>query len=177
MKKAFQNASADVISGYVFTILGFLVVLGSWAMPDFSELGASWYEAPGLTPGLLGAALSVCGVLLVMRAPTVEEQGEDKLSSDQDEPMLELLKDPKSRQRVYITASLCVFYALVMVGLLPFWLATALFVFAFIFGFEYEPGCERALLYRRAMVALIIALATSVAVTLVFQELFLVRLP
>jgi putative tricarboxylic transport membrane protein len=62
-----------------------------------------------------------------------------------------------------------------MVGRLPFWLASAIFVFAFTAVFEWHEAPERR--SRRLVEAAVIGLCTGVAVTLVFEKLFLLRLP
>ncbi len=66
-------------------------------------------------------------------------------------------------------------YAGVLVGRLPFWLASALFVFAFTTAFEWEQGPQGRV--RRVIEAALIGIGTGVAVTLVFEKLFLLRLP
>jgi putative tricarboxylic transport membrane protein len=68
-----------------------------------------------------------------------------------------------------------VLYAGVLVGRVPFWLASALFVFAFTAAFEWNRGPERRA--RRILEAALIGLGTGLAVTLVFEKLFLLRLP
>jgi hypothetical protein len=57
----------------------------------------------------------------------------------------------------------------------PFWLASALFVFAFTVVFEWDAGpAGRA---RRIVEAAAIGLGTGLAVTMIFEKLFLLRLP
>ncbi|MBX9699094.1 MAG: hypothetical protein K2X74_06640, partial [Acetobacteraceae bacterium] len=59
----------------------------------------------------------------------------------------------------------------------PFWLAAFGFIFLAILLFEWpERRCAGTLLRGAAQAALIAAVA-SAAITLVFQEVFLVRLP
>jgi putative tricarboxylic transport membrane protein len=65
----------------------------------------------------------------------------------------------------------------VLVGTMPFWLAAAVFVSAFIIIFEWRPGLSPAQRARSFVAPVLIAAATGVAVTLVFQQIFLVRLP
>ena len=69
--------------------------------------------------------------------------------------------------------------ALVLVGHgLPFWLATGVFVAAFIFGFDRarQTALGRSTA-RQLMLAAICGAVTSAVVTLVFQDIFYVRLP
>ena len=68
-------------------------------------------------------------------------------------------------------------YTLGLVGWLPFWLATALFVFGFIVVFEVVLAPRAAALARTLAWAAAVALVAGVAVVLVFERGFLVRLP
>lgn len=72
-------------------------------------------------------------------------------------------------------ALLGVLYAGVLVGRLPFWMASALFVFAFTAAFEWSVGPVGRL--RRLVEAAVLGLAIGGIVTLVFERIFLVRLP
>jgi hypothetical protein len=65
----------------------------------------------------------------------------------------------------------------VLVGWLPFWLASALFISAFTIIFEWDATAPTALRVRRIVTASILGLVVGGAVYLLFQELFLVRLP
>ena len=85
--------------------------------------------------------------------------------------------DAGSWRRLALTALLCLVYAAGMVGHVDFRLATALFVFAFVVVFEWKPGeSGRTHAIKVAWAALQAALV-ALAVAVVFQELFLVRLP
>lgn len=75
--------------------------------------------------------------------------------------------------RTLVTLGVCLGYALGLVGRVPFWLATGLFVLAFVGWF----GFERARPARSVAIAAATALVTSAAVTLLFERVFLVRLP
>ena len=79
------------------------------------------------------------------------------------------------RRQLATATLLGLLYAGVMVGRLPFWLASALFVFTFTAAFEWEPGPRGRL--RRVIEAALIGLGTGIAVMLVFERLFLLRLP
>jgi len=65
---------------------------------------------------------------------------------------------------------LCLGYAVGLVGRVPFWLATFVFVSAFIAVFEYPSR-------RRMAAAPLYGIATALAVTYLFESVFLVRLP
>jgi putative tricarboxylic transport membrane protein len=76
--------------------------------------------------------------------------------------------------RLAVALSLCLGYALGLVGRTPFWLATALFVTSFIVVFEWTDDGNRM---ARLAWALAIGIAAGVGISYVFSELFLVRLP
>ena len=65
-----------------------------------------------------------------------------------------------------------------LIGRMPFWLAAAVFVATFTILFEWQAGQP----WRRARcggsaTAVLLGLVTGIAVTLVFEKLFYVRLP
>lgn len=76
-----------------------------------------------------------------------------------------------------ITLGLCLFYSLGMIGFLPYYMGTGLFVLMFIVIFEYDLGLSPRSQIKKLMFALIQAVLVAAGVTLVFQELFLVNLP
>ena len=79
--------------------------------------------------------------------------------------------------RVAAAMALILVYSLGLVGWLPFWLATAVFVTAFIVCFEYLLEAPRPSLGRTLAWALGVGLFAGIAVVLVFERGFLVRLP
>ena len=73
--------------------------------------------------------------------------------------------------------SLTLVFAVGMIGRMPFWLAAAAFVFLFILVFELRRGVAFATLARDAAWAAAIALASGWSATLLFQNVFLIRMP
>ena len=78
--------------------------------------------------------------------------------------------------RLGLTLLLTLVYAGVLVGRLPFALATFLFVGGFIVVFEWRRG-PAAAAARRIAIAVFEAALVAVAVSFVFERIFLVRLP
>ena len=79
--------------------------------------------------------------------------------------------------RAGVVMLLALIYTLGLIGTLPFWAATGLFVFSFILCFECWLAEPRRPLLASLLWALGLAVATAVLVTLVFERAFLVRLP
>ena len=86
--------------------------------------------------------------------------------------------DYAPRSSFALAAGMFFVYALLLVGRgLPFWLGTALFVTAFVFLFQRAQRKAAGKVGRGIVVALACGVLTALIVTLVFEQLFYVRLP
>jgi hypothetical protein len=163
---------ADLLTALVLFALGTAILWWSWTMPRLEMRRIHPLTVPGLVPGLLGGALMLCSALLGLRAWQRMRQG----GGEGWRALARLLASDGAR-RVAALSALILTYTLGLVGFVPFWLATALFVFSAIAVFELlltdEPRPLRAGLLWAAGQAVVVA----VAVTLVFERGFLVRLP
>jgi hypothetical protein len=164
-------ARADFVTGIVLIALGIATVIASLEMPRFAELNVEPYTAPGLVPGALGAVILVLGGALFVRAARA---GGWRLRARTPAPTW---APARGTRNLAIAVALCLGYAGGLIGRVPFWLATFLFVAAFVALFEWRLAGTRAEQARRLAFALAFAAAVAAAVTLVFQEVFLVRLP
>jgi hypothetical protein len=161
---------ADFVAGLVLALLGLAVVFASVEMPRFEERDVNPYTAPGLVPGALGAIILALGTVLFVRAAWA---GGWRLSSPDAKSSS---KDPGIR-RLALAVVLCLIYAGGLVGTVPFWLATFVFITAFVVLFEWPLATGRADRLRRLAIAPLLAAVIAAAVTLLFQDVFLVRLP
>ena len=168
-EKSAANA-ADLITGLLFVLVGLAVLYGSWTMPRLANRGIHPLTAPGLVPGLLALALLVCGGLLAAGAWRGGGIAGGLAA------LAAILRGPVTG-RVAAAMALILVYSLGLVGWLPFWLATAVFVTAFIVCFEYLLEAPRPPLGRTLAWALGVGLFAGIAVVLVFERGFLVRLP
>lgn len=164
---------ADFITGLALIALGVGALMQSLAMPRFADLGVNPYTVPGLVPGLLGAIIAGLGGVLTLRAAgnggwrmaRAETQAPDRAERGRE------------WRRLLITLALTVGYAGGLVGSIPFPLATGLFMLLFILLFTPDEQWKTIPLWRTLVVAVVIAGATATIVTLLFERLFLVRLP
>ena len=150
---------ADLAWSAAWLALSTAILVASWTMDRLERLGAKLYSAPGLVPGLLGVVLLVLSIALAARAI---RQG--ALRRGRPFNLGEAWKGTA------LVLALCFAYAAGLVGRVPFWLATFIFVTAFIAVFEYPAR-------RRMALAPAYAAATSLIVTWMFESVFLVRLP
>ena len=165
-------ARADFLMSLVLIAFGVYVTYVSWRMPRFEETKSSIWAAPGLVTGLIGLLFIGSGVIFFLRATRANGH---RIEIDRS-AIAQWFDEPGNR-RLVITCVLCLLYGAVLVGRMPFVVATAVFVFVFIFGFEFKHGRPLAATARSTAIALAVAVPAALAVTLVFEKLFLVTLP
>ena len=170
-----RMALADLVTGALLFVLSVAVIYGAWTMDRLEIRQIHPSSVPGLTPGLLGIALAVASLLLILKAarsfgpvPRGAEAGTETAERD---------TDSRSAYRLILAAALCLIYSLGLVGRIPFWLATALFVTSFIALFEWERGGTPARRLTRLVWAVSLGVATGLIVSFAFRDMFLVRLP
>ncbi len=166
--KAAMNR-ADLLASLAFLVLGAFVFYGSWTMPRLEARRINPLTAPGLVPGLLSAALIVCGLVLCLRSLRAATPGGWAA-------LRTMVISPMSGRALAVVA-LALVYTLGLIGLMPFWAATAIFVFCFILVFEVWLAAPRRPLIQSLPWAAGLAVVTAAAVTLAFERAFLVRLP
>ncbi|MFW6077502.1 MAG: tripartite tricarboxylate transporter TctB family protein [Hyphomicrobiales bacterium] len=157
---------ADLITSIVLMAIGLGASIESWRMPRLQHLGVSIYSAPGVVPFLLGLVIAGLGLILFVRSLAA-----GGLASSGP------LASGDSARRFFMAAALTLAYALVLVGWLPFWAATAIFVGAFVLTFEWQAGIGGANGVRRTAAVMVFALAAGLGVAVLFEDIFLVRLP
>jgi hypothetical protein len=166
------GARSDLAGGVGWMVLGVAVLIGSLTMDRLERQGVNPYTVPGLLPGLLGIAMVVLGGVLVLRSL--------RRGALRDAAAPHSDHHRERRRRIWIVSCLCLVYGVVLVGNgLPFWLASAIYVTGSILVLQrlaHEAG-ERRLTPRVWLQALAVGLGSGIVTTLVFQDLFLVRLP
>jgi hypothetical protein len=164
-----KTPRADRWFGLFWMLLGGAIVYGSWTMDRMEAQQVNPYTLPGIYTGAVGIVIALFGMILLIRA-------QRQLARADAPPRWRL--DPHDFGRTALALFLCVGFAVGLVGRgPPFWLAVFVFLFVTIFLFQLPERRARGQLARGALVAAACAAGTAVIVTLVFQELFLVRLP
>jgi len=161
-------ARADLGFGVGWAVFGATVLAASWRMDRLESLSINPWSAPGLMPGVLGALMLLFGIALAVRALT---QG--ALVGQSAPPGV-------SVGRTLLALGLCLAYAAGLLGRgLPFWLTSSAFMFVAILAFRMldRDADSPAPLGRLAASSAAIALVAAALISLLFEKIFLVRLP
>jgi hypothetical protein len=165
--------SADRIGGLIWFVLGAAIIYGSWTMDRLEQLNIPPATAPGVVPGLLGLGIMAFALVLILRrgrAAIVEFSG--------SEPAPQADEGGFHWKRLALSAFLCLTYGGMLLGHgVHYWILTAGFLFLHLLLFDESEEVPARPTLRRFVLAAALALAVSTVVTLVFQHIFLVRLP
>lgn len=162
---AVKMATADRISAVAFFVLGMAMLAGGYQMDRLEIRQIHPLSIPGLMPMLLGVAMALCAVLLWLQAHSAEGAEAPRIAVG------------GSMMRLGLTVALSCSYALLLVGWLPFFWATALYIAAFTTLFSWEDAAGGGARLRVVAQAVAFGLIAAFAVTMLFEEAFLVRLP
>jgi putative tricarboxylic transport membrane protein len=174
-----KAVSADRIGGLIWVAFGGAVVYGSWAMDRLQSMGIPPATAPGVVPGLLGIGIIIFGlILLVRREPAAVGAEETAASTEAPADMPAAPGDELHWKRGALSWALCMTYGGVLLGGgLPYWVLTAAFLFLHILLLDETEQVPASPTLRRLATAAVIAPVVATVVMLVFQRIFLVRLP
>ena len=170
--KESNMARADFVTSIFLTPFGLFILIVSLNMPRFEEQNVTPYSVPGILPAFLGAIITFLGLVLFIRS--IRQRGY-KLGIGK-RAVIGFFRDQSSR-RIFLTLIISLLYGLVFLGRIPFYLATGLFVFAFVLIFEYQFKESFASQRKKVLIALIMSILVSGIVTAVFRYVFLVNLP
>lgn len=158
-------ALADRLTAILLFLLGLALLVGGYTMDRLEIRQIHPASIPGLVPMILGALLALCAALLFHASFKPQDRNAERILSG------------GSWARLAITAGLCTVYALGLVGWLSYFWATFLFTtcFALVFSFPLE-GARRAQIVAIAG-AFALGFGMALGSSLLFEKLFLVRLP
>ncbi len=163
---------ADFVTAVVLIVFAVVVVWMSLQMPTFENRGANPWSVPGIVPGLLGGIIGSLGIVLLVRS--IRRQGH-RLGLSVDK-VRGWIRKPSS-VRLYLTLITCLIYAWGLVGRIHYFLATLIFVFAFVMIFKLDPRASRAEKLKTTGFALLEAVVAAGAISALFRYVFLVNLP
>jgi hypothetical protein len=161
-------ARADFYTALVLMVFGVTAVAIARKMP---VIQGERYSAPGILPTLLGFTIFALSFIMFVRSLR-RSRGAVWIKGTS---FRAFLKDTATR-RILLTIVVCVCYV-VLLGKIYFPALTFLFIFGFVVCFEYDRETPFKAQIKKLMIAALLGLLVSVAVTLTFERLFLVRLP
>ncbi len=166
MDEGGKTTRSDIWGGVGWVTFGSVILVEALRMDRFTSMGATVYTMPGFVPGMIGVVVMVLGLVLALR-------GWHRLKTSSSSPESVEPAEPIINGRIGFTILLTLVYAGGLIGRVPFWLGTALFVGTFTWLFAPpEQSVQRRLTHCALAGGL-----TSAVVSIVFQEIFLVRLP
>jgi hypothetical protein len=163
---------SDFFSALGWMALGIAILIGSVMMDRLQNQDINPYTIPGLLPGLLGIAMTILGALLAARSWRAGLLS-PAIHADASAGRAE-------RRQILLVLGLCLAFGVGLVGHgLPFWLAAAIFVMVAVVSLQarQRQSSGEKLSLRMVVTAAAVGLGAGLAITLVFQEIFLVRLP
>lgn len=158
----------DVTGGLLWMALGAAILAGSWRMDRLEAQDINPYTIPGLVPGLLGLAMVFFASLMTLRG--WRNGGFHRTA-------IRSMVPTASYGRLATVLVLCMGFVGLLLGRIPFWAAASLFVTLSIGVLRWGELKLSGRLGRGLLQAGVIGVCAGVAVTLVFEQIFLVRLP
>jgi len=153
----------DRLGGPLWVVFGVAVVVGAWRTDRMSAQGVPWFAAPGLVPGLLGVALVVAGLLLTLRARRAPRGAAGP---------------PPDWRILGMSLLLCLGFAGAVLGNGPsFGVGAGIYLFLHVAFLQWHERRAAGQTLRGLAVAAGVAVGGAVLVPLVFEQIFLVRLP
>ena len=163
---------ADFVVYILLMCFGVWVVINSFQMPRFKELGADPISVPGIVPGILGTVIFILSLVVFIRSLT--RRGYQLGLNRQT--LRNFFQDASS-QRMLVTIFICIVYGIFMVGSLNYYPATFIFVLVFIIIFQLRGTQDVSARGKMLLFAVLQALLAAGIVGAVFRYLFLVDLP
>lgn len=159
----------DLWVAAAFLVFSAAILTLTLRMPTYTDQGGQIYTAPGLVPSFYGLVIGLLSLWLAARAIRAGALGAGGSG--------ERRETGNSNARFALAAGLGVLFVVGLIGRMPFWLAATVFVTVFVAAFDWQPGLAPKARARRLAAALAIGLGTGILVTLIFERVFLVRLP
>ena len=162
---------ADFYTSIILMAFGITATVMAVRMPTDFGRGSDLHSAPGVVPALLGSIITVLSLIMLFRS-IARAKGRVGISSSS---FGAFVKD-STTIRIVSTIALCLLYFFLL-GHIPFMALTFMFVFAFIVFFELDRKASLRSQAKILIKAAIVGICSSVAITMLFEQVFFVRLP
>ena len=124
MDEGGKTTRSDIWGGVAWVTFGSVILVEALRMDRFTSMGATVYTMPGFVPGMIGVVVMVLGLVLALR-------GWRRLKTSSSSLESVAPAAPIINGRIGFTILLTLVYAGGLIGRVPFWLGTALFVGTF----------------------------------------------
>ena len=162
---------ADFITSIVLIAFSISMLVFSLELPRLQHRNINPWTVPGLVPGFISVVVLVLATVLLIRS-LINRGHRLGLTG---EGIVGFLKG-ETFFRLALTVALVIIYAVFLVGTVPYWIATFVYIITFILIFELRPA-EKPRVGRVLILASVEAVIATAVVAGVFQYLFLVDLP
>lgn len=162
---------ADFYTSIIIMAVSITATVLALRMPTDFGRGSDLHSAPGVVPILLGSIITILCFIMLIRS-IVRARGQLGISPSS---FGAFVKDTATI-RIASTIAFCLSYVFLM-GRLPFPVLTFLFIFGFIIFFELDLKVNVTRQTKILVKAAIVAVCSSAAITLLFEQIFFVRLP
>ena len=164
-----MSRRSETLSAAGWALAGAAILVASWRMDRLESRGINPLSIPGLTPGAVGALMIALAIVLAVQARRPAHPA-------QEAP--EAVADEGSLRRTLIAITLCVLFAGVTLGSgLPFVAEGAVFIALFTTVFGWPVWRAESRIARGLVQAVVVAVLASLAISWLFESVFLVRLP
>lgn len=158
--------------GLGWVALGIAIAVGGWRMDRLAQMNIEPWSAPGLVPGVLGVLIALFGAVLAWRErPAARAAAAAPDAGDPGASAVEL-------GRVAAILALAFGWAFGALGRgLPFVATSTTLVLAWIALLRWRDWRASGSVARGLGTAAVIAVVACTAIALLFEDVFLVRLP
>jgi hypothetical protein len=157
---------ADLVTSVILLLFSGFVFFEAFKLVSKTlEKGKDWYTSAGLFPLIVSVCLALCALLLLLRA------WKDGARLDfMNAPGFKAMVDNKEVRVATIIIGWLAIYIFGLLKVLPYWLATFVFLFVFML-------CFKKITLKSIITMLIISVCATVALTYGFGTLAMIPLP
>lgn len=157
---------ADLVTSIIlFLFAAFVFVNAIGLISNTLEKEKDWYVSAGLFPLIISIFLALCAFLLFSKA----RKDGAKLDFITNESIKSLIYSREFKVATFIIGLLA-FYIFVLLEVLPYWLATFIYLYVFMFVFQKKTK-------KHIIIMSIVAVLSTIALTYGFGTLAMIPLP
>lgn len=164
--------------------LGATLFVAGWRMDRLSHQGIAPWSAPGLLPAVVGALMVAFALVLALQVWRADEAPEDAQAAATPAKQADAADAADAADRPAgwgasaLATVLCVLFAGASLGRgWPFQVEAALFILGFTAIFRWREWRAAGGVLRGLAQTAVIAVVAAVAISWLFESVFLVRLP